>query len=129
MPNKENYLDKAEKIIGDLQNSKNPKTGKPIAIVTTSKIRNLLSMSADIYNEVRLFRGTELDEAIKERIAYLRLRCLYEAGREESVRLFVEQSGILEMLANVKTKADYVEFSHYMEALVAWRKFLCGRDD
>ena len=119
MPNKENYLDKAEKIIGDLQNSKNPKTGKPIAIVTTSKIRNLLSMSADIYNEVRLFRGTELDEAIKERIAYLRLRCLYEAGREESVRLF----------ANVKTKADYLEFSHYMEALVAWRKFLCGRDD
>ena len=129
MPNNENFVEEAQTVINDLINAKNPKTGKPIPIVTTSKIRNLLSMTADIYNEVRMSEAVELDIGTKERIAYLRMRCLYEAGRDESVKLFVKKSNILTMMKGIKTKADYITFSHYMEALVAWRKYLGGRDD
>ena len=129
MPNNENFVDKAEKTVKTLLQPKNPKTGRPIPIVTTSKIRNLLGMTADLYNEVRLLRSAELDAEFKERLSYLRVRCLYEAGRDESVRQFVEKSEILTMLAGIKTKADYINFSHYMEALVAWRKYLGERDD
>ena len=50
--NESNYVDKAENAIKDLiEKSKNPRTGRG-NIVTTSKIRNLLAMSADSYTQV-----------------------------------------------------------------------------
>ena len=129
MPKDEDFVNKAEGVIEKLKESKNPQTGRPIPIVTTSKIRKLLAMSNDIYNEVRLLRGTELSPQIKERISYLRMRCIYEAGRDDSVREFMEKSNIIKKeLADIKTKEDYIKFSRYMEALVAWRKYSCEKD-
>ena len=130
MPKDEDFVNKAEDVIKKLKESKNPQTGRPIPIVTTSKIRKLLAMSNDIYNEVRLLRGTELSPQIKERISYLRMRCIYEAGRDDSdsVREFMKKSEILDKLANIKTREDYIKFSRYMEALVAWRKYSCEKD-
>ena len=50
--NKNNYVDKAEKVIQKLvEDSKQKNRGK-VNIVTTSKIRNLLAMTADIYNHL-----------------------------------------------------------------------------
>ena len=129
MPKDEDFVNKAEGVIEKLKESKNPQTGRPIPIVTTSKIRKLLAMSNDIYNEVRLLRGTELSPQIKERISYLRMRCIYEAGRDDSVREFMDKSNIIKKeLADIKTKEDYIKFSRYMEALVAWRKYSCEKD-
>ena len=47
----ENYAAKAEAVMKKLCNEKDIK-GRDVEPVTTSKIRNLLSMTADIYNEV-----------------------------------------------------------------------------
>ncbi len=129
MPSNENYVDEARNVINTLMNMKDQRTGRPIPVVTTSKIRNLLSMSADIYNEVRLMRDGDLEDGINERISYLRVRCVYEAGRDKAVNSFVEKSGILAKMKNIKTKSDYINFSRYMEALVAWRKYLCESDE
>ena len=129
MPNNESYVDEAQEVVKALMDAKQPRTNKPIPMVTTSKLRNLLSMTADIYNEVRLLRIEELDADMKDRISYLRVRCVYEAGRDESVKVFVDKSGILGKLKTIKTKKDYIDFSHYMESLVAWRKYLCEKDD
>ena len=49
--NEQNYVDEAEKVIKSLMGKKDQR-GRDIPIVTTSKLRNLLAMSADIYNEV-----------------------------------------------------------------------------
>ena len=50
--NDNNCVDKAENVIKKLvEDSKQKYRGK-INIVTTSKIRNLLAMNADIYNQV-----------------------------------------------------------------------------
>lgn len=125
--NNDNFVDKAEAVIRRLKEVKNDR-GKSISLVTTSQIRNLLSMTADIYNDVMLLRDNVLTEKIKERISYLRIRCLYEAGREETVKYFVEHSKLLDILPGIENRQDYILFSHYMEALVAWHRYLGGRD-
>lgn len=124
-----NYVDTAEAAINRLRNKKNPRNGKPEAMVTTSKIRNLLSMTSDIYNEVMIIQGDELNEEIISRIQYLRVRFLYEAGRDDSVRNFVEEGKLLDILKEIGTsKKNYVLYSRYMEALIAYHKFYRGKD-
>ncbi len=128
--NNENYVDKARDVIEKLKNCTNDR-GWTIDLLSTSKIRNVLAMTANIYNEVMLLTDSVLTDKIKEQITYLRIRCIYEAGRNgnEPVKYFVKESGILEILPSIESRKDYILFSHYMEALVAWRKYLGGKDD
>lgn len=126
--NEGNYVDIAEKVIVDLKALKN-KQGRIIPMVTTSKLRNLLSMAADIYNEVMNYGEDKLSEDINARIEYLRVRFLYEAGRESTVKNFVEKSQILDVLKNIKgSRKNFVLFNRYMEALVAFHKYYGGKD-
>lgn len=126
--NEGNYVDIAEKVIVDLKVLKN-KQGRIIPMVTTSKLRNLLSMAADIYNEVMNYGEDKLSADINARIEYLRVRFLYEAGRESTVKNFVEKSQILDVLKNIKgSRKNFVLFNRYMEALVAFHKYYGGKD-
>lgn len=127
--NESNYVDKAEKTIKKLvEESKQKYRGKP-NIVTTSKIRNLLAMSADIYNQVLVYPSEKLDDELSGRIEYLRIRFIYECGREPKVREFVEQAEILEILKEIKqSKKNYLLFSRYMEALIAFHKYHGGKE-
>jgi CRISPR-associated protein Csm2 len=127
--NEENYVDLAEKSIKELANQKDMK-GRSIPIVTTSKIRNLLAMSADIYNEVVNSKDDKLSNDIIGRINYMKLRFYYEAGREKSVKDFLEKTEVLKIIDEIKgSRKNYILFSHYLEALVAFRKFYGGNDD
>lgn len=127
--NESNYVDKAEKAIKDLiKKSANPRTGRA-NIVTTSKIRNLLAMSADIYNQVLVYNSEKLDEELAGRIEYLRIRFIYECGREQKVREFAEEAHLLEILKEIgSSKKNYLLFNRYMEALVAFHKYYGGKD-
>lgn len=119
-----NFCDLAEKTIRELLK---PQYGK---LVTTSKIRNLLAMTADIYNEVINLNGDRLPAETIERINYLKVRFIYEAGREPAVKHLVEAAEIIKYLDKIRgSKANYIWFSRYMEALVAYRKFLGDRDE
>ena len=118
----DNYVDIAEKAIKKLSGEKN-KNGKPIPLVTTSKIRNLLAMTADIYNEVVNSKEETLSSELIGRINYMKIRFIYEAGREPKVRRIVEEAEIN------GSRKQYILFSHYMEALVAYRKFYGGKDE
>ena len=127
--NEENYVDLAEEAIRKLC-KKTDRSGRAISIVTTSKIRNLLAMTADIYNDALNEKGEGLSGDIVARINYLKVRFVYEAGREPAVKNLVEEAEILEHLDEVKgNKSRYLLFSRYMEALVAYRKFYGGRDE
>ncbi len=126
--NETNYVDQAEQVIKGLKNKKNDR-GRTIPQVTTSKIRNLLSLTADIYNEVMVLQDETLPEEIRGRIEYLRMRAVYEAGRDESVKAFVLDAKILEILKSIgNKKSEYILFNRYMESLVAFHKFYDGRD-
>ena len=50
--NENNYVDKAEEAIKSLVEESKQKCRGKVNIVTTSKIRNLLAMTDDIYNQV-----------------------------------------------------------------------------
>ncbi|MBE5871470.1 MAG: type III-A CRISPR-associated protein Csm2 [Lachnospiraceae bacterium] len=124
------YVDKAEKVILKLSKKKD-RNDNPIWI-TTSKIRNLLAMTADIYNEILPLEEI-LTEELTARIDYLRVRFIYECGRDTGrdkvVKDFVETAEIIEILKEVKnSRARFILFMHYMEALVAYHKFYGGKD-
>ena len=69
----DNYVDIAEKAIKKLSGEKN-KNGRPIPLVTTSKIRNLLAMTADIYNAVVNSKEETLSSELIGRINYMKIR-------------------------------------------------------
>ncbi|MCI8634684.1 MAG: type III-A CRISPR-associated protein Csm2 [Eubacterium sp.] len=127
--NNQDYVDKAENVILKLKEKKDMR-GRSIAVVTTSKLRNLLSMTADLYNEVINQPDDGLNEEICSRIEYLRVRFLYEAGREPSVKNLINEAQLVDVLKEINgSKKNYILFSQYMEALVAFRKYHIEKDD
>lgn len=126
--NEENYVDKAERAIKELCDRKDQK-GRPIKIVTTSKIRNLLAMVSDIYNDVLDETAEILPSEIIGRINYMKIRFYYEAGREKDVKDLLEKADLFEIIDEIAGKrSNFLLFSRYMEALVAFRKFYGGSD-
>ena len=124
-----NYVDLAEQSILKLK-QKTDNRGKPIPIVTTSKIRNLLAMAADIYNDVVNLKSEQLNSDIIGRINYMKLRFYYEAGRENSVKTFLQETQVLDIIGEINgSRKNYILFNRYLEALVAFRKFYGDKDE
>lgn len=122
--NKLNYVDHAEKVIETLARDK-----KGNIKLTTSKIRNILAMVSEIYNEVVHESGDKLTVKSQERIQYLRLRITYEAGREADVKDFIDNSELLILLKKIgESKSKFLLFCRYIEALVAYHRFSGGKD-
>ena len=91
--------------------------------VTTSKIRNLLSLVTDIYTEEKL----RPESVVK--LNLMRVRVAYECGRDDTVKSFVAQTNLLEYLKGISTdRADLIRFAHYMEALVAFHRYFGGKE-
>lgn len=123
--NDENYVSQAEAVIKRLidENGKNK-------ILTTSKIRKLLAMISDMYTKAKRLKSNTLNSDLLTKIQYFKMHTVYEAGRESSVKKFVEEAQITNQIDKIKTDREkLILFCHYMEALVAYRKFLGGRDE
>ena len=87
-------------------------------------------MAADIYNVIINRQEETLDGEIRSRIEYLRVRFLYEAGREPAVKDLVEEAGVMEVLKGINgSRKQYLLFHRYMEALVAFHRYYGGRDN
>ena len=127
----DNYVDLAEKVMNSMfhDDPKNPQKKK--SNLSTSKIRNLLAISSEI-----LFKATSsqaedqdvLSQELKTDLAYFRIRCAYEIGREKSVEDLNSNAHLLEHLKAIKTVSDCILFCHYLEALVAYHKYFGGND-
>lgn len=122
-----NYVDVAENMIKSLREK--DRRGNTVIRFTTSKLRNILSMVNNVYNEAIHSNSPVLDEKLQSRVQYLRMRIAYEAGRETIVGDFVKKSGLLEHLKRVgDSKQELLLFCHYVEALVAYRRYY-GKDE
>jgi len=119
-----NYVDKAEDVIKKLKKKTDYRTKREKYMLTTSKIRNLLSLTSALYDEVQ----TRPFETLNDRLAYLRVQYVYQAGRENSVKDLVDKAEILEALKEVNDKESLIRFCRYMEALVAYFKFYGGEE-
>lgn len=128
----ENYVDEAERIMRALISSG--------MTVTTSKIRNLLSLVTDIYNDESIRTEDKLKPDSVVKLNLMRVRVAYEYGRDngESVgkdkvypmREFITQAHLREYLKGISTdRADLIRFAHYMEALVAFHRYLGGKEN
>ena len=127
--NENNYVEKAEKVIKLLSEKKDQK-GRPVSMVTTSKIRNLLAMVSDTYNDALNLKGDKLSEELIGQINYMKIRFYYEAGREPKVKELLEKAKVFDIMKQIgNSRENYILFSRYMEALVAFRKFYGGKDE
>ena len=81
----DNYVEIAETAIKDICERKDQRGNKGRDLVTTSKIRNLLAMSADIYNEVIISQKEVLSKAIIGRINSMKIRFIYDRYMEALV--------------------------------------------
>ena len=117
----EDYVDEAERIMRSLMSQ--PKK------VTTSKIRNLLSLVTDIYNDESIRTEDKLKPDSVVKLNLMRVRVAYECGRDDTVKSFVAQTNLLEYLKGISTdRADLIRFAHYMEALVAFHRYFGGKE-
>lgn len=120
-----NYVDAANNVILALKND--DKFGK--LTLTTSKIRNLLSMTSALYTDAQQQREDKLSTEMQSRVQYLRMRVAYEAGRDQTVKSFVVKAELLEQLSAIRDdRKKLLLFCRYMEALVAYHRFHGGQD-
>ena len=118
LPLPEDYVDAAEKVIQSLDQKR---------AITTSKLRNLLSLVSDIYNVENLRDDPQLLPESKTALTMLRIRVVYEAGREQKVKDFIQAAKLLEYIKGIGSDREkLIDFAHYMEALVAYHRYLIG---
>ena len=120
----DNYVDKAEKVIKSLNHTKDHRNNKIKFFLTTTKIRNLLNLTSNLFDESKIREYKEL----ADKIAYLRVQFVYQSGRETAVKDFVKKAEILDILKEINNKESLQRFCRYMEALVAYFRFYGGKD-
>lgn len=117
--NEKNYVDQAEQVILSLyRKNKN-------FVLTTSQIRKILSLTSALFDEARLKPFDQL----QNKLAYLRVQIVYQVGRKNEVRDFVEKSQLLQALKEVTDTKSLLLFCRYMEALVAYFKYYGGEEN
>jgi CRISPR-associated protein Csm2 len=92
--------------------------------LTTNQIRNILSQTARLYD--RSYNNEF--EKLKPDIDALKIQLVYQSGRNEGVRQLVERAGLVGALKNVHKTEDLQKFCQYVEALVAYFKYLGGKN-
>ena len=100
------YVDQAEKIMGEISQQREK--------ITTSKIRNLLSLVSDIYNVEKLRTAEkELLPDSAAKLGMMRVRTAYEAGRDSAVKNFVEQAKLLQYIKGIGLdRKAFLNFAH-----------------
>ena len=133
--NQKDYVKCAEDVIKYLEKEEfsvitNPKRGSRDTL-TTSAIRNILSSTSEIYDVVR----AQGPEAVRDKLAYLKVKLIYQSGRNAAVKRFVKVSKLIQALDRLERyyqkpdeKAMIILFCRYMEALVAYFKYHGGKD-
>ena len=120
------YLEKEEFSV--ITNPKNSKRGSKDTL-TTSAIRNILSSTSDMVR-------SQGPEAVRDKLAYLKVKLIYQSGRNAAVKRFVKVSKLIQALdlleekyyQKSEEKDKIILFCRYMEALVAYFKYYGGKD-
>ena len=113
LPLPTDYVDKAAEIMKTCH-----------TYISSSKLRNILSIVSGIYNSERV-GGEELSEASQNSLQMLRVRIIYEYGRnDDNFKRFIKQTHILDHLLTIgNDRRKFIDYAHYLEAIVAYHKF------
>jgi len=126
------YVETAQQVVLSLPRKNIGKKTETFEL-TTSQIRNLLAMTSEILNKINSCKGEDittqkLPSSIVQYLNSLKIRSVYESGRQKEVKVFINNAHIIEHLNEIKNITDCELFCHYMEALVAYHRFHGGND-
>lgn len=108
----DDYIDRADAIMREMSGLR--------PVITTSKIRNLLSLVSGIYDAERLRTEPELTKESIAGIGMMRIRTAYEAGRDPATKVFVEKAHLLQYLKGISTNRETL---HLLRRFIPpWRK-------
>lgn len=126
----EDYVDAAAKVMETLGHWNDIKKKYDFTL-KTSKLRNILSMASDVYNNETTNKGETLLPGSVAALQKMRVRLIYECGRDElGVKPFVMDSHLLGYLKGIgNSREAFIKFENYLEALVAYHRFYGGRDN
>ena len=98
--------------------------------ITTSKIRNLLSLVTDCYQAESRRTAETITPESEDALTNMRIRIVYEVGRDRyNVGQFVRETELLQYLLGIRSnRKALIRFYHYMEALTAYHKYMGGRE-
>ncbi len=102
-------------------------------LFTTSQLRKILSSAVIVKNRMDREAGgsSTIPEVLVDEIQYMRLKLVYQMGREESLKSCLNgQFGpdLPAIIQNIGTSRDrFDRFFRLLESIVAYRKF-AGRD-
>lgn len=126
----ETISQRAEKVISHLERDK----CKGDIRLTTSQIRKFLSMANALRNKVETLPKAEMNAPLSKEILYdldyIKVKLIYQSGREAVVKDFVTKALLIEKIDEIqqtKAKALLIEFFNYVEALVAYHRFNGGK--
>lgn len=125
-------VEDAEKAIKALQYI--DKAGKPALDLTTSQIRKFLTAVNVVRNKVDLYKAQNKNAAILSaelvmEIKFLKINLLYQAGRTKIVKKFIDVARLDRIIDDIGNDIKkFAKFCKYVEALVAYHKFLGGKD-
>jgi len=114
-----------------------PNSNNPFGNLTTSKIRNILSLVNDIYSQVVNWKEEKLSQEITDRIRYIKVRLAYEAGREsqqaerdKKIKEFIDKTELIEAIDHIASSREkFIRYAKYLEALVAYHRYYGGKDN
>jgi CRISPR-associated protein Csm2 len=120
----DDYVSQAERVISGL-----PKNRFGDFELTTTQLRGLLSLTAQLLDETQQSTEPTLPPPLQDKVQYLRVRFVYQSGREPKVKTFVRDAQLLDALEEIGDSRDkLLRFCRYMEALVAYKKYLDPKD-
>lgn len=126
---KKTYVKQAETVVGKLKTRFNKNTRNEEICITSNQLRNILSMISELYNAVLYDKNEKLSEDVQSHAQYIKMRIAYAAGRDNYVKDFTEQSDIMNYIDMIGESRDrLVTVCHYMESIVAYHKFMGGKD-
>ena len=123
----EDFVDAAESVVKGLMHPN--KNGQNVIDISNSKIRRIFSLVVAIFNKERLRTEEKLAAESKSALMMARVRIAYEAGREKTVKEFVEAAKLLEYIKGAEDdREQFIRLAQYMEALVAWHRYYGDKD-
>ena len=110
----------------DIANTVMEKWQKKDKHLTTTKLRSIYGQIVNVYTKINV--PSDYERYLSD-LQYLKVKMAYEAGREDSVKRFLEHTGLMEALDCVKNYDQFMLYCRYAESLVAYFKFYGGKDN
>ena len=118
-------MNNVQKMVEEMSNNRNA--------ITTTQLRKLLSNTLVIANKIKMLEmegkliDGKLSGTLKNDIKVLKVRHIYQCGRDEKVKLFDEVAKISKKIDDIADDVEtFKEFHRYIEEIVAYVKYYKG---